>query len=169
MPKVLFVCTGNICRSAFAERMARSLSDGSWQYASAGTGALVGSPVDPPMARELEARGGSADGFAAQQVTPELVRDADLVLCMTAAHRAWLVEEVPRALRRTALLTRFAAGLADQPTAVGQELVRAVLDSRPDSRHADIADPYRRGDEAAATAAREIALQVWRIVRAVEG
>lgn len=169
MPKVLFVCTGNICRSAFAERIARSQSGGSWEYASAGTGALVGSPIDRAMARELAARGGNPEGFEARQLTAAMARDADLVLCMTSAHRSWVVEESPSAVRRTALLTRFAAGLADEPTATGLDLVQSVLARAPQARHADIADPYRRGDEAAATAAYEIALLVWRIVRALEG
>ena len=59
---VLFVCTANICRSAFAERWAGHLlgGDTSVGVASAGTHGYVDAPMDPPMAEELQARGADA-------------------------------------------------------------------------------------------------------------
>lgn len=168
MPSVLFVCTGNICRSAYAERIARSISDGSWTYASAGTMALLDAPMDPPMAALLRAAGGDPDGFASRQLTGRLLAAADLVVCMSRNHRAWAVEESPAAARRSVLLTRFVDAIEEHPGMHGTDLVRAVL-TGPSIRAADIADPYRRGEQAARQAAESIGSSVRRLVAALEG
>ena len=89
MGKVLFVCTGNICRSAYAERRAQHLSPET-EFVSAGTHAMRGWGVDDEMTAELKRRGGSAAGFAAQQLTAALARSADLILCATREHRAYI-------------------------------------------------------------------------------
>lgn len=169
MPKVLFVCTGNVCRSPFAERLARLLSDGSVEYASAGIQALHGEPMDRPMADQLSARGGTSEGFAARQLTAAMVREADLLLCMESRHRLWVVDEAPVALRRTTLLTHFTAVAAEQPALRGDQIVKAAL-AQPIPRGVeDIADPYRQGDEAAALAAEVLAQHVRQVVIALEG
>ncbi|GAB3759423.1 protein-tyrosine-phosphatase [Yimella radicis] len=169
MPKVLFVCTGNVCRSSFAERLARLLSDGSVEYASAGIQALHGEPMDRPMADQLSARGGTSEGFAGRQLTAAMVREADLLLCMESRHRLWVVDEAPVALRRTTLLTHFTAVAAEQPALRGDQIVKAAL-AQPIPRGVkDIADPYRQGDEAAALAAEVLAQHVRQVVIALEG
>ena len=45
--RVLFVCTANICRSAYADVVARSRGIGGIEFLSAGTHALVGQPIGP--------------------------------------------------------------------------------------------------------------------------
>jgi len=78
--RVLFVCLGNICRSALAEGIFRSKAnargvDGIIEIASAGTGSWhVGEPPDRRMRRVAEERGVSLDGQKASQVTS---RDLD--------------------------------------------------------------------------------------------
>lgn len=158
---VLAVCTGNICRSPAVERLLRtSLADPGVEVTSAGTGALVGYPVSPPMLALLAAAGVAADDFLARQLTEEMVRRADLVLALTRAHRAAVVELVPAAVRRTFTLREFArlsAGV--DPTALPggappvrlRALVqlaaaqRGRLPVRPTDD--DVIDPYRRSDE----------------------
>ena len=53
-PLILFVCTANICRSAWAEARAQQLLPG-YRIASAGTHALRGRGIDPTMAQTLPA------------------------------------------------------------------------------------------------------------------
>ncbi|MFC7491477.1 MULTISPECIES: low molecular weight phosphatase family protein [unclassified Knoellia] len=97
---VLIVCTGNICRSPYIERvLAQELAGTGVTVASAGTGALVGAPIDPQSASRLESVGADAKGFAAQPVTRELVAGADLVITATRDHLSQVVPLHPRALR----------------------------------------------------------------------
>ncbi|MBA3525256.1 MAG: protein tyrosine phosphatase, partial [Geodermatophilaceae bacterium] len=104
---ILFVCTGNICRSPTAERLVqayslRHLDDPSQLTASsAGTRAVYGSGVEPNAALVLQSLGGDPTGFVARQVQPEDVTDAHLVLAMTGKHRATVLGASPRALQRS--------------------------------------------------------------------
>ena len=84
---VLFVCSGNVCRSPIAERLthAYALAHGLPRLTaeSAGVRALVGFPIEPVAARVIEGLGASADGFRARRLRPEMIKRADLVLAMT--------------------------------------------------------------------------------------
>jgi protein-tyrosine phosphatase len=89
---VLHVCMGNICRSPMAERLfvAELASVGGPEAVGlvrshgAGTGDWhIGHPMDPSAAREVRARGGDPEGFAARQIRPAYVSGADLVLTAT--------------------------------------------------------------------------------------
>ncbi|WP_431237375.1 low molecular weight phosphatase family protein [Mycolicibacterium aichiense] len=109
---VLFVCTGNICRSPTAERLAAAyaaesrLSD--FTTASAGTRAVINHPIHPDAAVVLEGLGGDSSDFAARQLNYKIASAADLVLTMTRAHRDAVVELTPRKLNKTFTLTEIA-------------------------------------------------------------
>lgn len=102
---ILFVCTGNVCRSPSAERLAAAAGVSA---SSAGTRAVIGHPVHPEAARVLRDLGGDPDGFAARQLTAKIAGAADLVLTMTREHRDAVLELAPRQLRRTFTLTEAA-------------------------------------------------------------
>jgi protein-tyrosine phosphatase len=161
--RVLTVCTGNICRSPFIERALQAELDRSWgpgvvEVRSAGTGALVGDPMNAPAVTVLEAAGYSADGFVARALTPEIVASADLVLTATRRHRGLVAQMHPRALRYAFTLREFADLISDVPRDAyaaddAGEHVRALVlaaagrrGMRPplSDENADIVDPYRR-------------------------
>lgn len=103
---VLFVCTGNVCRSVIAERLTRALADEHGLYdeltaESAGTRALVGFGVEPLAAQTITGLGANASGFRARRLKPEMVDRADLVLAMTEQIRDDIVAHVPGARPRT--------------------------------------------------------------------
>lgn len=75
MQKILFVCHGNICRSAMAEYMMKDMvqkagAAGRFEIASAAASREeIGSPVYPPARRELAKHGIGCDGHKARQIT----------------------------------------------------------------------------------------------------
>lgn len=102
------ICTGNVCRSPVAERLLAARLGPDIRIMSGGTEAPVGSDMSPMMATLLRDRGVDAGGFTAHSVTTAMLRDADLLLPMTRAHRAQVVEWWPAAVRRAYTLTEFA-------------------------------------------------------------
>ena len=147
---VLFVCTGNICRSPLAERLATayasSLEWDGFRASSAGTRAVGDHPVHSDAARVLEDLGGDPSDFAARQITPKIASDADLVLTMTTRHRDAVLELAPRQLRRTFTLTEASLLIANFAPQNLADLA-AVRSQLPARDVADIADPI--GQDAA--------------------
>ncbi|WP_435745277.1 adenylyl-sulfate kinase [Nocardioides sp. SYSU DS0663] len=157
---VLFVCTANICRSPFMELVARRLAgpDATVTFASAGTHGFRDHPMDEVMSGTLASRGAEAGGFTSRPVTPRLVDQADLVLTAEAAHRTYLLDDQPSAFKKVFTLGQFAEAVrAADPSLTGRALVEAVGERRgPADVALDVADPYRRGPEAAEQAAAGI-------------
>ncbi|TWE09928.1 low molecular weight phosphatase family protein [Rudaeicoccus suwonensis] len=170
MPLMLFVCTGNICRSPFAERYAAHLyqqvGQTGWEFASAGVGALTGSGIDQFMAAELRARGVDDSGFASRQLTPAVMRTADLIVGMETAHRTYVLEEFPAFVRHTFTLVQLAKAVsAADPHEHGADLVSSIGAYRPRlTDDDDVADPYQRGPEVAARTAEHIAELLDRLI-----
>jgi protein-tyrosine phosphatase len=113
---IMFVCTGNICRSPVAERLLTARLSGAVDLtvSSAGSRALVGHPIDEPSALALRERGVDPRGHRARRLHPELIHGADLILTASAEHRTAVLVQAPLAMNRTFTLrefTRLAAGL----------------------------------------------------------
>jgi protein-tyrosine phosphatase len=108
--RVLAVCTGNICRSPALERLWTMTFGplGRLEVVSAGTDAVVGAPIDGPVAELLEQAGARTSDFAARQLTADLLGSADLVIGFTRRHRAAAVKLVPAAVRRSFTLVELA-------------------------------------------------------------
>jgi protein-tyrosine phosphatase len=105
---ILAVCTGNVCRSPAVERvLARKLGP-TVSVSSAGTHALVGHPIAAPMASLLRDSGVEPDPFSARRLSVQMLKEADLVLAMTRAHRGIVVDLWPAVVRRTFTLREFA-------------------------------------------------------------
>lgn len=157
----LFVCTGNIARSASAELLARHRSpeDSRLVFASAGTAAVVGSPVAEEVGAELRERGVPFGEHRAQQLTGEMIRHADIVLAMEGHHRQWILDEWPAAVGKTFLLKHAARNLSAAHAPVSGMTDPAVwLRSHAAAGQPGdgIADPFRKGNEAARRAVTEI-------------
>ncbi|MGE2728574.1 low molecular weight phosphatase family protein [Mycolicibacterium vaccae] len=102
---VLFVCTGNICRSPTAERLALAeaarLELPSFTAHSAGTRAVIGHDLHEEAARVVERLGGDTTRFAARQLSSKIAAPADLILTMTRSHRDAVLEVIPYKLNAT--------------------------------------------------------------------
>lgn len=85
---VLFICTGNTCRSPMAEGLFRKALEGrhDFEVMSAGIAAYPGDSPNPETVKLLSSRGISLDGFSSQPVSPELVEQASHIFAMTSGH-----------------------------------------------------------------------------------
>ena len=148
--RVLFVCTANICRSAYADVVARGAGVDGVQFSSAGTHALVGQGIDPPMAAHV-GDDGDAAVHRAQQLTREMVSDADLILAMGVEHRRYILDEWPALGRKVFLIGHVAREMQRLPESVTLGTVASHLWRHRSADPSDaVADPYRRGPEVAA-------------------
>lgn len=159
--KILFVCTGNICRSPTAERLAiaynaRSQTHGDIEVSSAGTRAVIGHPIHHEAAAVLEKLGGQSTDFAARQLTLRIASEADLILTMTKTHRDAVLEVAPRQLRRTFTVGE-AARLATDYDARNVADLSALRPQLGSHEADDIPDPIGQDAEVFATVGARIA------------
>lgn len=105
MKRILFVCTGNICRSPTADGVARHLAAElglahRFEFDSAGTQAFhTGEKPDSRARNAALKRGYDLSGLRARQVCKEDFELFDLILAMDKGHLAWLRKNCPRHLR----------------------------------------------------------------------
>jgi sulfate adenylyltransferase len=165
----LFVCTANICRSPYMELAARARADAAGAdlvFTSAGTHGRVDHPMNPPMAAALarhtpaSAADVAADvaRFRSRLLTRAMVEEADLVVTAEASHRAFVLDEVPGAFRRTFTLGQLAEALKGLPDDLDRAALLAALGERRGTAATslDVGDPYGRGDAAAETCAAHV-------------
>jgi protein-tyrosine-phosphatase/predicted ATP-grasp superfamily ATP-dependent carboligase len=103
--RVLFVCYGNINRSALAEQHLRQLLGPRVQISSCGFHTPDGRPLDPAMRSLAETSGIPFDAWSSRTISHELVANADLIFAMEAAHLVRLRSEYPEARGRSFLLS----------------------------------------------------------------
>jgi RpiB/LacA/LacB family sugar-phosphate isomerase len=109
MKTVLFVCTGNVCRSPMAEGIFRHATKGRGDYRvfSAGLGAMDGQPPSAYAVEAVKELGIDISGQRSRMLTPELVQQADYVLGMTHSHIDTVIMLYPAAAEKTFLLREF--------------------------------------------------------------
>jgi protein-tyrosine phosphatase len=165
---LLFVCTGNICRSPMGEVMAAAElarlvpgDAGRFYVSSAGTHGLADHPIDAGAAHALAALGLTAERFRARILDHRMVEQSDLVLTATRRHRAAAVTMWPRASARTFTILEFARLVALVPpgempdTADPVERAKAMVAAAAGQRGRvyvdphldDVDDPYGLGRE----------------------
>jgi len=162
MTSILVVCTGNICRSPMAEGflrrdLRRRFGQEAPHVSSAGVGAWDGTEVTEGSRLAAGERGTDIAGHRARSVTVDLVREADLVLCMAAEHR-WAIERLtPDAASRTFTLKELVRLLESSPLNGSSPSLRGRVAAAAEARvrgfagnpsDEDVADPLGQPLEA---------------------
>ncbi|MEW6160970.1 MAG: ribose 5-phosphate isomerase B, partial [Verrucomicrobiota bacterium] len=109
MKTILFVCTGNVCRSPMAEGLFRHAVKGRGEYRvlSAGIGAIDGQPPSPHAVRALREIGLDISQQRSRMLTADLVEQADYIFGMTHGHVDAVTLLYPQAAEKTFLLREF--------------------------------------------------------------
>ena len=117
---ILFVCTGNVCRSPMAEYIFRTRigPNQNWNVQSAGIFAMQGAPASEYAIHALAEWDIDLIPHLSQPLTPELVQAAEYILVMTAQHKHEILHHFNNVADRVFLLASFG----------GDELINDISD-----------------------------------------
>ena len=156
---ILLVCTGNTCRSSMAEGILKKILEdwpdikSQFNVASAGLSAYDGDKASHYASEVLaEEWGISLDGHRAKRLTYEMVRDADIILTMTRAHKNAILANFNDSQEKVHTLKEF---VGNKNNSVMHEYDYGV----------DIADPYGMPKRYYALSAQEIKKALEELVR----
>ncbi|MEW5866706.1 MAG: low molecular weight protein arginine phosphatase [Bacillota bacterium] len=153
--RIVLVCSGNTCRSTMAEAMLRKAladefggaSDGV-SVVSAGIYANEGDPASANAIAAMKELGLDIASHRARLLTDEILKDADLVLTMTSAHKQAVLLRYPSLQGKVMTLNEF-AGLSDE---FGP----------------DIPDPFGRSIDVYRATAKDIGRSIERVIRRIK-
>ena len=150
---ILFVCTGNTCRSPMAEALFRYHAEERHAAQSAGIFATEGIPVNDYASRALQGQGVEVPQ-PSKPITNDLLTWADLVLVMTESHLQLMNEQYQEAVGKTYLLKEYTAEHNGAESA-GSEPV-------------DIADPFGQDFSVYQNTLSELDIYIARLLQMIE-
>ncbi|AKL93722.1 protein-tyrosine-phosphatase YwlE [Clostridium aceticum] len=114
MKTILFVCTGNTCRSSMAEALLKDLLEKygleNVRVLSAGTAAVKGDRASRASVEIMRERDLCLQEHRARPLTKALIEEADLILTMTANHKKTVLDMLPEAREKVYTLKEYVNG-----------------------------------------------------------
>jgi len=126
--KILFVCTGNTCRSSMAEALARKLLTGrsgdkcDVHFFSAGVAAFPEDRASREAVQAMSEMGINLQHHRATRLSRDNVLEADLILTMTRGHLDHVKNLFPQFAAKVFTLAEYADSIGDVPDPIGQSL-----------------------------------------------
>ncbi|NLM42319.1 MAG: low molecular weight protein arginine phosphatase [Firmicutes bacterium] len=155
---ILFVCSGNTCRSVMAEYLLKHRAKEAGlelEVQSAGLHAFAGDEAAQNAVEALAELGITAEGHRSRRVQPWLLEQADLILAMTKSHKEELLRMAPEHAGKIFLLKEYAHLLS-----TGKEVADSVeKDYEIRDPYGQPLDVYRRSLEEIDSAVRVIVAQ----------
>ena len=134
LKKIVFVCTGNTCRSPMAEYLLKEALKKKklrgFKVCSAGTEARKGDLINPKALYTLQLAGIKVGKFSSTPINEKLLKDAFLFICMTEKHKDYLLDARWSVLRKA-----------------GEEEIENNVFSFKELVGYDVPDPYGYGEE----------------------
>lgn len=123
--KILFVCTGNTCRSCMAEVVAKKLASDeleSFEFSSAGIYAVMGESATNNAVSVMEELGIDLSCHIATPINLEMIKEADIILTMTLTHKQLVLNHFSEAKDKTHTLLEYIGQAGDIEDPFGGDL-----------------------------------------------